>query len=64
MDTYALLAGGELFRVRGLINPKGNLEWHDQTGAIGVSHPFIYGQRQFSTWRERKKAFPGIPDAK
>jgi hypothetical protein len=64
MNTYALLSDGKLFRVRGLINSKGNLEWYDKDGTEGVSHSFLRGQRQFSTWRERKKAFPGIPDAK
>ncbi len=59
LKTFALKIGNELFKVKGLVNPKGWLEWKSADGSSGISMA-----EKFCAWGERKKHFPDCTDNK
>ena len=59
MQTYAVKIGLELFKVRGIVNEKGFLEWQANDGSSGIS-----AQGKFCVWTERKGRFPECEDSK
>ena len=39
LETFELLSAGEWVRVKGLVNPKGWLEWQHRDGSGGLARP-------------------------
>ena len=62
MKTYALQIGKELFKVRGIVNSQGSLEWKSKDGSNGVVPQSRSGK--FCLWSDRRKWFPECTDAK
>ncbi len=45
LESYEIQIGDEWFPVKGIVNPKGWLEWRDKDGAGGLKRPGTFRKK-------------------